>query len=279
MAQRQTWRTALIQENADGEAWELFHENSKVSPYDAPLRNREIRARMVDMWPSLPYTGYPTVELPEPPPLEMALSDAIQARHTARQLRFRSISLRELTAILHYGYGQTRDLTDQGYPRCFRVVPSGGALYPLEIYIHARAVPELQGGWYHYSPATHSLQLLRAGDDSRALADAFVQPDLLMEASLLIVITAQFARSTFKYKERGYRFALIEAGHVAQNIDLVGEALKLGVVNIGGFLDRKLDALLKLDGIAHSCVYAIAIGTDAVAPERAQGMATTAAEF
>ena len=88
-----------------------------------------------------------------------------------------------------------------------------------------------------------------------------VQPDIAYGASLIVFITSIFERSIFKYGDRGYRFILLEAGHVAQNINLVSNALGLGSVNIGGYFDREIDDLLGLDGVAHSTIYMIAIGS------------------
>jgi SagB-type dehydrogenase family enzyme len=87
-----------------------------------------------------------------------------------------------------------------------------------------------------------------------------MQPELAQGASLIIFLTAIFERSTFKYGERGYRFILLEAGHVAQNLNLVANALGLGCANIGGYFDREIDDLLELDGVTHSTIYMIAIG-------------------
>ena len=52
----------------------------------------------------------------------------------------------------------------------------------------------------------------------------------------------------------------MEAGHLAQNVNLVAGGLGLGSVNIGGFLDRQMDEFLDLDGLTHSTIYLIAIG-------------------
>lgn len=259
---RLDWRTAHIPPNPDGEAWELYHENSKTNRYDAPIPNEEVRRHMLELWPSLPYEGYPTVELPPPEPIERGLSEVILGRHTARSLAPAQLSLAQLSSLLHFSYGQTRDMTGQGYPRPFRVVPSGGALFPLEIYFHTSRVTGLAAGWYHYSAAGNVLHSLRAGDDSRRLAEALVQQNLALDASVVFVISAMFNRSTFKYRERGYRFALIEAGHVVQNLCLTSQALGLGVVPIGGFLDREVDALLALDGLLHSTLYMAAVGEE-----------------
>jgi len=258
---RQSWEQILVPENPDGEAWELFHESSKTARHDPPIRNEEVRARMQGMWPSLPYEGYPAIDLPtERAPLGLSLEQAILTRETARDIAPCPLEIDQLAALLHYSYGVTRDARDQGFPRPFRVVPSGGALYPLEIYFHSSQVNGLSPGLYHYNPSENQVKLLREGDQTRRLSLALVQQNLALDSAMMVFITALFARSSFKYRERGYRFVLLEAGHVAQNLNLVANALGLGTVNIGGFFDREVDALLELDGVVHSIVYCIAVG-------------------
>ena len=70
-----------------------------------------------------------------------------------------------------------------------------------------------------------------------------------------------FWRSRFKYGQRGYRFALLEAGHLAQNVLLAAEALDLGAAPIGGFYDRQLAEFLEIDGVNEGPLYVIPIGS------------------
>ena len=63
---------------------------------------------------------------------------------------------------------------------------------------------------------------------------------------MVVFITAMFQRSIFKYRNKGYRFCLLEAGHVAQNMNLAATGLGMGVIDLGGFFDRRVDALLGL---------------------------------
>lgn len=93
-----------------------------------------------------------------------------------------------------------------------------------------------------------------------------VQPDLVARASLIIFITALFERSIFKYGNRGYRFVMLEAGHVAQNLNLVAIALGLKTLNIGGYFDRAIDDFLGLDGVTHSTIYMLAVGQGSEQP-------------
>jgi SagB-type dehydrogenase family enzyme len=239
--------------------WELYHENSKISRFDTPISNAFVTKRMQEISESLDYEAYPVVRLPMPKvPAAMSVQEAILSRRTARELRARPMSFDAVATLLSLAYGITN--RDTLYIRPFRAAPSGGALYPLDLFIYTIHVNELEPGLYHYNPTRHELRLVREGDLSRMISDALLQPSTPHEASLIVFLAGFFERSTFKYGERGYRFVLLEAGHVAQNINLVAVALGLGCRNIGGFFDRQMDDLLQLDGCNQSTLYLIAIG-------------------
>jgi SagB-type dehydrogenase family enzyme len=242
--------------------WETFHENSKTSRYDLPPSDHEVLARMAMLAESLTYHGYPAWQLPEARPLTMSLGEAIRSRFTSRTLIPADVDLPTAATLLRSGYGVTHDQRSVGYPRAFRATPSAGALYPLELYFYSAFAVGFPSGLYHYSPAEDNVRLLRSGDLSHRLGPALVSPALATEASLLVFVTAVFGRTVFKYGDRGYRFILLEAGHVAQNLNLAAAGLGLSCINLGGFFDRQVDDLLDLDGLTHSTVYMVAIGID-----------------
>jgi|SRR5215213_3439263 len=241
--------------------WELFHESSKVSPTDVPLSNEQVLLRMQEMYESLPYDGFPRYALPtSTTELSLSVQHAILRRRTARKLAATPLSLDALASLLSLGYGLTSDNRNNVFSRPFRAAPSGGGLYPLEIYFHTVSVAGLPPGLFHYNPSRHDLRHLHNGDLSREIASGLVQQETPEESSLIIFLTALFDRSCFKYGERGYRFTLIEAGHVAQNLNLAAVALGLGVRNIGGYLDRRIDHILQIDGCNHGTIYMVAVG-------------------
>jgi SagB-type dehydrogenase family enzyme len=82
-----------------------------------------------------------------------------------------------------------------------------------------------------------------------------------MTASVALAISACFERQRIKYGERTYRFALLEAGHLAQNLLLVGTALGLGTLPVGGFLDDEVNDYLRLDGRREAVLYLILMGS------------------
>lgn len=257
------WNELCLPQEEEDTPWEIFHENSKTSRYEAFPDEATVVARMQEFYESLPYAGYPEIELPHTGyALDAPIGDVIQQRTTTRAMQPCHITLEQLATLLFNTYGITRDNSDADYPRPFRIAPSGGGLYPLEIYFHTNHVDGLTGGLYHYHPERNSIRLLRNRDESLEISKLLVQNSLAFDSSIIFFFTAVFERSTFKYSNRGYRFVMIEAGHVVQNLLLSATAMGLGSTPIGGFFDRQADDFLGLDGLRHSTIYLTAIGQD-----------------
>lgn len=255
------WQNLVLPSGDEDLFWEAFHENSKNSHYNKGLSEEDIQTRVRELHESLDFVGRPIIPLPRSLRLrDMTLDEAIRNRNSLRQMRPCPITLQGLATILYSAYGVTRPTPDSPPYRSFRTVPSGGGLYPLEVFLYCAHVRGLQPGVYHYSPSKNHLRFLREGDHTAQVSDSLMQPEIAVNASVIMFITALFERSVFKYRDRGYRYILIEAGHAAQNINLVTTVLGLGSVNIGGFYDREVDAFLCLDGVTHSTIYMIAIG-------------------
>lgn len=252
----------VLREGEDA-VWETFHVNSKTSraqphlyfdryPSDATVVAAMRRFREVK-----PYTDRAHVPLPRSlPDLDVPLEAALAGRASARGFARGEVALDALAKVLFCAYGMTRDNAGTEYPRPFRASPSGGALYPLELYVQAARVSGLRPGMYHYDPVDHELDDLGDVD----LRPTFVQQDLADDAAAVLLLTGVFFRSAFKYGDRGYRFVLLEAGHVAQNALLAAGGLGLAGVPVGGFFDREADDGLGVDGLNESLVYAVLLG-------------------
>ncbi|NJN23080.1 MAG: SagB/ThcOx family dehydrogenase [Leptolyngbya sp. RL_3_1] len=165
-----------------------------------------------------------------------------------------ALSLLQLSQVLHLAQGITDDSRD------FRTVPSSGALYPLEIYPIVHRVEGLEPGLYHHAIQQHQLELVKAGDLRQPLIKAGLSQDFLGEAQVCFVVSGIFQRTRWKYHERTYRYVLMEAGHLGQNLYLAATALNLGVCGIGAFFDDPLNQLLDIDGETEAALYLVTIG-------------------
>lgn len=240
--------------------FELFHENSKLTPYQTKIPYAEVQEKMKHLIVSFDYSHFLTTYFTTPPePVNVSLDYAILNRRTNLTPIPVEISLQQLHTLLHYSYGITSSNEDTDFLYPFRATPSGGALFPLEIYFHHNYVTGLESGLYHYNPTLNCISCLQKGDYTAKLKRAFMQPDLVQNSTLVAFITGIFPRSAFKYGERAYRFANIEAGHIAQNFALTATGLGLSCVTVGGFVDKLIDDFLMLDGVNHSILYAIAL--------------------
>ena len=144
-----------------------------------------------------------------------------------------------------------------------RPVPSAGALYPLELYVLVRNVTGLDAGVYHYDAMADDLAVLSTDPWEDQAARAFLTWEAVAQAPFILCLSAVFERTQTKYGQRGYRYVLFEAGHVAQNICLTAQDQGLGSLCMGGFYDDVLNWMIGLDGLAEAVVYTIAIGTPA----------------
>ena len=137
--------------------------------------------------------------------------------------------------------------------------PSGGALYPLELYVACSRVDEAERALHHYDPLRHGLERLRPMS-ADTLAELSPYGEVLASSAAVLLVTGVFWRSRFKYGDRAYRFTLLEAGHVGQNVVLAATALGLASVPIGGFFDRRADAFLGIDGLHEASLYLFPLG-------------------
>lgn len=200
------------------------------------------------------------VELPRPELPSLQFDHVVKRRMSCRRFSEEPLGLAQLSALLHSGYGVLGSVDFQG-EFLERPVPSGGALYPLELYVLAQNVEGLPGGGYHYVPLYHRLEVVHDHSLPRLLtSEMFLGQPYLAGCAALIAITAVVERSMWKYEDRGYRYILFEAGHVGQNLSLCTAALDLGGLNLGGFFDEDLSGLLRLDPDREVPLYAFAVG-------------------
>ena len=199
--------------------------------------------------------------VPLAPPPESPLLDAVRARRSCRLYRPQTLPAAALSALLAGAYGVTRmeHMAHQG-GAYFRGVPSAGGLFPLELYAIVCDVEGAADGLYHYNVRRHALEPLRHEGVFEEFNAALMTGPFVAHANLVVVMTAVFPRTQKKYGPRGYRYILLEAGHVAQSLCLLAAERGLGSLCMGGFHDSKLNRFLGLDGVTEAAVYTVAVG-------------------
>jgi len=165
-----------------------------------------------------------------------------------------------LTRILFCADGLTRRKSFDGEEYHFRATPSAGALYPIEVYVAAADVADVEAGLYHFSPADLRMAGLRRGDWREYIARAAAACPSILRARALIILTSIFWRSAWKYRARAYRYCFWDAGTMLANLFAAAAAEGLSAEVITAFEDPALERLLGVDGEHEGAVAIVALG-------------------
>jgi len=185
----------------------------------------------------------------------VSVEKAIKTRRTVRSFASKQLTFDQFSQLLWSSQGITED---GGYKRA---APSAGALYPMDVYavVGHDAVNSIVPGIYHYDPKSHSLSLIAEGDHRDELSRASLSQIWMAKAPVSLVICAEYHRVTVKYGPRGERYAMMESGHIAQNIFLQARALGLDAGIVGAFIDADVKKALRIEA-AHEPLLIMPVG-------------------
>ena len=117
-----------------------------------------------------------------------------------------------LRNFLHLCCGITAEKVYPGGRYFLRVNPSAGALYPCELYVQSRGESGLVDGIYHFEPLTKRLRLLYVLKPEEGLEGYFHDGGVVN--GLVVLVTAVYYRSSWKYGRRALRYCLLDGGHI-----------------------------------------------------------------
>nr|ACR48335.1 NosF [Streptomyces actuosus] len=136
-----------------------------------------------------------------------------------------------------------------------RPVPSGGAMYPTEVYAALTATGQV----CHYDPYRHELTVLAGGDAAARLRAALHLPTEAAPAAVL-VLTSRFWKNFYKYGDFATRLGLVDAGvalgRAARLARAEWEHAEVRTV----FDDEAVHACLGLDGEEENAWAAVTLG-------------------
>jgi SagB-type dehydrogenase family enzyme len=100
---------------------------------------------------------------------------------------------------------------------------------------------------YLYEGEKHELSPHADGDIRKEVASAALGQAFLADAAVILLVVADYSRTTGRYGERGRRYVDMEVGHLGQNVSLEAEALRLATVCVGAFRDRSVAQAFSID--------------------------------
>lgn len=180
----------------------------------------------------------------------------LKRRETVREFSNRPLALGSISTILEGCYSQ-QPLNHEGEEVRYSV-PSGGALYPLNLYVLAYFVDGLTRGVYLYNSHGQCFEHLR--DIVDCPIEQFHHPPSPASPAVGILITYNVSKNYFKYASLGFKLALLEAGHLGQNILLLATSLDIKTFPSCGVDESKICSMLGIDEVVEHPIYTIWLG-------------------
>ena len=210
------------------------------------------------------YQDVPVVPLPQDfPSPDMPALEAV-ASGSAVPDAPPPVTISSVAQLLYYSAGLIRKafLRSAGEVH-YRAAASAGALYPIDLYVVCGDMDGLEAGVYHFSASDFSLGQLRRGDFRAELARAVGNDPDVAAVPLSVICTANFWRSAWKYRARGYRYCFWDCGTILSNLLAVSNSLGQPSKVSVGFVDDDVDRLLGIDPADEAGLCIVTIGSGA----------------
>lgn len=192
--------------------------------------------------------------------IEQNYTYIVNTRKSSRVFTQETMSLLELSYLLWTTQG-IKEIRGKSYAT-LRTVPSGGARHGFETYLMVRNCEPLKPGMYHYLPMDHELEYLGTKEDmEETISKSLCGQAWASKANVVFYWSFIPYRCEWRYGIHAHRTALIDAGHVGENLYLSCSALHLGTCGIAAFDDATCNQMFQLDGKEEYVVYTAPVGT------------------
>jgi SagB-type dehydrogenase family enzyme len=205
--------------------------------------------------------GATRIDLPAPEELalgQMPVAEAIRRRRSRRRYTRQALTLDKLSYLLWATQG-ARQVTAES-ARSLRSVPSAGARHPFETYLLIQRVDGLEAGLFRYLPLEHKLYLLRQDTALPEQVNEACFGQYVVDSAVVFIWTALPYRTEWRYTSLSPKLIALDAGHLCQNLYLASESLGAGTCALGAYDQRKMDALLGVDGEDEFAIYVAPVG-------------------
>lgn len=248
----------------------VFHYSSSLGVKGA-LSNRQLKEENI-------IEHVETIKLPKYLPLRESLGSVIRSRRSIREMGKKPLTMEQLATLLYYGDGPSGRFDfntfnnmpgtvtlGSDYTGVVRCSPSGGGLYPITLYFVAFNVKGLEKGIYTYLPLTQSIRLIRRLSDADLEEYDRISTFGINIDNKTLGIAVYYVYSLYdnsrKYGDMAMQFSYIEAGEIAENIQLTATGLDLAATDIGGYEKGPAESFLGIDGLTKHVVHLTLIGT------------------
>lgn len=170
-----------------------------------------------------------------------------------------AITLEELSYLLLMTQG-IKEIKGNNYVG-LRPVPSAGGRHPFETYLVVLNVEGLKKGIYRYLPLEHKIIFIKEEDSlDEKIVEGVNKQKFAGNAAVTFIWACIPYRTEWRYADRTYKIALLDAGHIGQALYLACETIGLGTCAIASYNQKLIDDLIDIDGEDEFAVYISPVG-------------------
>lgn len=208
------------------------------------------------------------IPLPKSIKLPLGFSQTVAHRRSQRAFTGDYWSLVEMATLLRNVGGITAKATvplmsPGNVEFSFRASPSGGGVYSVELQIIALRVDGLERGIYRFDPLGDRLVQTKGDQAVDQFLDSSTVPEELISIRQSVAIIALVGRPWMamrKYGARGLRLSFLEAGAMAEHVNLATTALGHGSVDCASFIDCEAHDAMGIDGQYQALLHTVIVG-------------------
>lgn len=175
--------------------------------------------------------------------LEHPKNARISVRNFSLNMNKYNFHYQNIIKILNRCYGEDFFGSHRG-------IPSAGGIYPLNIYLIRKEKTHWQ--LLKYNSSTYKMMI---HSSILNIDNFFIGKDLeYSNVPFYLLITYSPEKGHKKYGDRAYRFALLEAGMLAQNFNNLIIKEQLGMINLGSYVEYLFEKNVLIDEWLIHCI-------------------------
>lgn len=237
----------------------FFHNETNDKTEKGLVQVSDNRSLWPDDWKTIAYKRYALIRSLSLPQVRGVLFDGVLAerRSDAGCILDNVLTLSTLAYVLRCGYGLQK-IIERDSRVGHRTAPSAGQSYPLEIYLVLfRDIESIVSGIYHYVIREHTLEPVVKRIFSLEEILKMTPIKSLKDTQGMICITSISSRMADKYGSRDYRYILLDAGCVTQNMLLAGTERGINILPVGGVHEEVIESAIGLSGAGEKVMYTL----------------------
>ncbi len=211
------------------------------------------------------YKIYQQVEricLPDVLPQRLITLDQAQAHFAQPPKPLRALSFEDVSALLwlsHGAIGRRLGVTWNRHNRNIgryeralhqRSYPSGGGMYPAEIYWASGPRGSLLPGLYHYDNSHHALERLYTGDPTPLIRKALLGAPAASKTDQFLLISLNFWKNSWKYNSFCYHVVTHDVGSLFGSLRFLALGMGSDLQLIQWFHDEVLNQAIGLETLS-----------------------------